>query len=212
MADAYVEQDNNEQSNGSRSRTIRGDERRHSLVLAAYELIAEKGFERLRTRDVAARAGVNIATLHYYFASKEDLIRGVVEHLLHIFSTVPAPLSELETGTPLGQVREMFITTQFRLRETPQMFVVLSELVLRSLRDPSIQSAVQQLDSGWHSYLAWVITDGVRQGMFRADLDPSSTATKLIVLLKGACYHSITSPNSVNFDILLEDIDRMLLR
>lgn len=43
-----------------------GDQRRRSLVLAAYQLIAEGGFERLRTRDIAARAGVNIATLHYY--------------------------------------------------------------------------------------------------------------------------------------------------
>src|SRR6266568_257435 len=66
-----------------------GDQRRRSLVLAAYHLIAEGGFERLRTRDIAARAGVNIATLHYYFARKEDLIRGVVDHLLYEFSTVP---------------------------------------------------------------------------------------------------------------------------
>jgi AcrR family transcriptional regulator len=50
-----------------------GDERRRSLVLAAYHLIAEGGLERLRTRDIAARAGMNIATLHYYFPGKEDV-------------------------------------------------------------------------------------------------------------------------------------------
>src|SRR5947208_9570069 len=33
---------------------------------------------RSRTRDVAAKVGVNIATLHYYFPTKEKLIRGVV--------------------------------------------------------------------------------------------------------------------------------------
>ena len=38
------------------ARTTHGDERRRSLVLAAYDLIAEKGFEDLRTRDVAMRA------------------------------------------------------------------------------------------------------------------------------------------------------------
>jgi len=32
-------------------------------VLAAFELIGENGFEGLRTRDVAARVGVHIATL-----------------------------------------------------------------------------------------------------------------------------------------------------
>jgi len=73
MSEVHTEQDEQR----DRTRTAHRDERRRSLVLAAYQLIAEKGFEQLRTRDVAARAGVNIATLHYYFASKEDLIPGV---------------------------------------------------------------------------------------------------------------------------------------
>ena len=53
-------------------------ERQEALVQAAYDLLAERGFEGLRTRDIAAKVGVNIATLHYYFPTKEKLIRGVV--------------------------------------------------------------------------------------------------------------------------------------
>ena len=50
------------------------EDRRRALVLAAFGQIAERGFEGLRTREVAAEAGVNIATLHYYFPTKEALI------------------------------------------------------------------------------------------------------------------------------------------
>jgi DNA-binding transcriptional regulator YbjK len=42
-------------------------DRRRSLLQAAFDVIAMSGFEGLRTRAVAERAGVNIATLHYYF-------------------------------------------------------------------------------------------------------------------------------------------------
>src|SRR2546425_11052156 len=63
------------------------ESRREELVLAAYRRIAEAGFEGLRTRDVAAEAGVNIATLHYYFPTKEALIRGVVGHAMGRFRT-----------------------------------------------------------------------------------------------------------------------------
>ena len=38
---------------------------RQALIGAAYQRIANDGFEGLRTRDVAADVGVNIATLHY---------------------------------------------------------------------------------------------------------------------------------------------------
>ena len=118
------------------ARTTHGDERRRSLVLAAYHLIAEKGFEDLRTRDVAMRAGVNIATLHYYFTSKEDLIDGVVDYLLDLFSSEASQDLQLDYSTPLGHLHAMFRNTVYRMRTMPKMFVVLGELVMRSQRHP----------------------------------------------------------------------------
>ena len=64
--------------------------RRDELVLAAYREIAENGFEGLRTREVAGAVGVNVATLHYYFPSKEDLIKAVVGHAMSRFQSTLA--------------------------------------------------------------------------------------------------------------------------
>ena len=63
------------------------NERASDIVLAAYMLIAEKGMEGLRTRDVALKVGINSATLHYYFPTKEALVQGVVAHLMHELMT-----------------------------------------------------------------------------------------------------------------------------
>lgn len=60
---------------------LRGHIRRQQIVEAAFAMIAEAGHERLRTRDVANRVGINPANLHHYFATKELLIVGVVAHL-----------------------------------------------------------------------------------------------------------------------------------
>src|SRR3979409_62859 len=62
-----------------------GPDRRGALVSAAYNQLAQRGFEGLRTREVAAEAGVNIATLHYYFPSKEILIGAVLAHAMARF-------------------------------------------------------------------------------------------------------------------------------
>src|SRR5690348_10879893 len=77
-----------------------GDTRRRDLVLAAYHLIAEKGFEGLRTRDVARRAAVNNATLYYYFPTKQGLIQGVVEYLVQQFVTIQGPARLMDAKTP----------------------------------------------------------------------------------------------------------------
>src|SRR5258708_8719813 len=189
-----------------------GDQRRRSLVLAAYHLIAEGGFERLRTRDIAARAGVNIATLHYYFARKEDLIRSVVEYLLQQFMTVYLPGSPFEMRTPLEQIRGELAELQYLVQEKPEMFIVLNELVLRSLHDPAIRDMIKWLDEGWHTYLEQVIRDGIEQGLLRAELDPGSAATWLILLTKGTTLHYMTNPAAVDFDRIRADVEHWLTK
>jgi AcrR family transcriptional regulator len=40
---------------------------------AAKKLFTQKGFEAVKTRDIAAEAGINLALLNYYFRSKQKL-------------------------------------------------------------------------------------------------------------------------------------------
>src|SRR5919204_2386182 len=113
-------------------------ERQEALVRAAYDLLAERGFEGLRTRDVAAKVGVNIATLHYYFPTKEALIRGVVEHAMSRFQTTLTP-----HGSPRDQLRNHLRAVRDLLRDEPQVGTVMGELALRSARDPAIEAIVR---------------------------------------------------------------------
>jgi AcrR family transcriptional regulator len=61
------------------------DDRRAAIAKAARELIAEKGVEGLRTRDIADRVGINVATMHYHVPTKEALIELVAESLQLFF-------------------------------------------------------------------------------------------------------------------------------
>jgi len=187
-----------------------GEQRRQSLVEAAYQLIAQGGFEQLRTRDIAARAGVNIATLHYYFARKEDLIQAVVEYLLKQFMTAYLPDSPFAMKTPLEQIRGELAEMHALWQEKPDVFLVMHELTLRSLHDPVIHEHLQWLEQGWHAYLEGVLHQGREQHFFRADLDPARAATWLILLLKGAIFHAMTNPGAVDFDQVRIEVERWL--
>ncbi len=57
-------------------------ETRRVLLDAAEECFAVAGFAGATTRQMAARAGVNVATLHYHFGSKEKLYRAVLERAI----------------------------------------------------------------------------------------------------------------------------------
>ncbi len=212
MSKSVEQSEDVENNNSVRVRTTHADERRRSLVLAAYDLIAEKGFEDLRTRDVAARAGVNIATLHYYFASKEDLIDGVVvDYLLDLFSSEASRDLDLDFSTPLGHLRAMFLNTVYRMRTMPKMFVVLGELVMRSQHNPSLEAAMERMEAQWMHYLNWIVAEGVAQGQFRADLDVEATAKKIIVVVKGVTFHYVWARQEVDFEGILQIIEWLVL-
>src|SRR5215831_20350428 len=112
-------------------------DRRQALVLAAYTCLAERGFEGLRTRDIAADVGINVATLHYHFPSKEALIRAVVAHAMHKFAaTLP------REGTPAEQLRGHLRALRRLMRKEPELRTVLGELTLRASRDSTIAAIV----------------------------------------------------------------------
>jgi DNA-binding transcriptional regulator YbjK len=61
--------------------TPKGERRRYALVSAAAELLCEGGFEAVRHRAVARRAGLPLASTTYYFSSLDDLIASAVAHV-----------------------------------------------------------------------------------------------------------------------------------
>ncbi|MGH3558588.1 MAG: TetR/AcrR family transcriptional regulator [Mycobacterium sp.] len=61
--------------------TPKGERRRYALISAAAELLSEGGFEAVRHRAVARRAGLPLASTTYYFSSLDDLIASAVAHV-----------------------------------------------------------------------------------------------------------------------------------
>jgi DNA-binding transcriptional regulator YbjK len=59
--------------------TSKGERRRQQLVAAAAALLRAGGFDAVRHRAVAERAGLPLASTTYYFASLDDLVTAAAE-------------------------------------------------------------------------------------------------------------------------------------
>jgi len=155
-------------------------ERQEALVQAAYDLLAERGFEGLRTRDIAAKVGVNIATLHYYFPTKEKLIRGVVAYAMGRFRTTLQP-----AGSPGEQVRAHFAGIRRLARTEPRLFVVMGELALRGRRDRAIAAIVRDVDDTWQKVLSALLRQAAKEGAIASGAKADDLAALIVATLKG---------------------------
>src|ERR1700689_1357752 len=159
--------------------------RRTALLQAAFDVVAEVGFEGLRTRAVANHAGVNIATLHYYFPSKQDLIEGLAQLISAKFVTLhgraPRP-----SGLPaLDRLRQEFSDGRFYLKQHPEMLLVLQEFALRGKRDPEVQKTVDQMNAHWRDGIERMVRGGVEDGTFRDDIPPGEMLSMLMSIFAG---------------------------
>src|SRR5262249_17358000 len=163
-----------------------GDGRRDDLVRAAFACLAAEGFEGLRTRSVADRARVNIATLHYYFPTKEALIGGVAAFIASQFITLHAPRRP-STGSPaLDRLQQEFADARFYRAKHLALGAVLSELQLRGRRDPAIRKIIEPLYGHWRKGIEEWMRAGVAEGVFRRDLDPAGGASFFVAAMTGA--------------------------
>jgi TetR/AcrR family transcriptional regulator, regulator of cefoperazone and chloramphenicol sensitivity len=161
-------------------------DRRMSLLQAAFDVIAEAGFEGLRTRAVAQRAGVNIATLHYYFPTKNDLIHGLAEFLSGTFATLHAPAPPTTGRWALDHLRQEFVDMRFYREKHPQLRTVVEELMLRAKRDPAVELAMGTMMRSWRSWVEMIVRTGLEEGTFRPELPAEETISMLMAIMAGA--------------------------
>ena len=185
--------------------TARDPARREQLALAAYREIATNGFEGLRTREVAQAVGVNIATLHYYFPSKEDLISAVIGHAMSRFQSTLAV-----SGPAARRLRGHFEGLRRLSRDEPELFAVMGELMLRSSRDRALAEIVGKTDAFWHASLRKLIKDAQTEGVVPRSVDPEGMASVIVATLKGVYLLPVGPGPPAGFEKALHQLESVL--
>lgn len=134
--------------------TAKGERRRHELVTAAAALLREGGFDAVRHRAVAERAGLPLASTTYYFATLDDLVTAAVERLGR-------------DGLAHGRARLAALGGPVERRELVEL--VLDQLLSPESRDGGLEPVLlryeQLVGSGRRPYLAPLMR------VLRAELD-----------------------------------------
>lgn len=175
----------------SRAREAPGDRQarrdpegsRRALLDAAVVEFAMKGHAGARVDEIARRAGVNKQLVYHYFGNKDDLFRAA---LGEVYGEIRARERALNLGNlPPMKAMERLIAFSFDyLLEHPEFIALLNDENRFGALHVSGSAEVRSMNSPLVDLIGETLVRGVREGVFRKDMDPIN----LYVSIAGLSY------------------------
>jgi len=187
-----------------REREPRGDVKK-SMIHAARELFASKGYAETSVQEIVEAAGVTKGAFYYYFSSKDEVLELIHDEFLDYEISLVEELEKYGGTAPerLGSLVRDLIRSIIIYRENVRVFFQEFD----RLPEPR-KAEIEKRRRVYQQHVEDIVRDGVRQGSFRSDLDPT-VATLGIFGLANYTYRWIRSDGRLPADAVIDMLAQM---
>lgn len=175
---------NNSAATGQTSadRVPPSDDPRRRILEAAYQVFAEVGRQGARTREIARRARVNVAMIHYYFSSKDDLYFRVITPIFReIFLRLKTAAAG--SGDPMERL-EAIVNVYFDFLKARPEFprLMMWELTVGGQAVQKVFAAMkEEAGAALPDAVTAILREGQARGIFRPH-SPDHAVINLVAL------------------------------
>ncbi len=165
----------------------KSDEKKELVLRAASEVFARYGFDKTTLDDIGKRAGLNKASLYYYFKNKEDIFVAVV------LAETQAFMADLQTRTlayPDVRKQIRFFLTE-RIRRYGEV-LHLTRMSVDNLHrlEPIFDELYQETKAGELAFLINLLRKAVTENALTLTL-PSAVLAEHLFYLSDALKNGI---------------------
>ncbi|MBI2849877.1 MAG: TetR/AcrR family transcriptional regulator [Chloroflexi bacterium] len=168
--------------------------RQRQIINAAREIIVNYGSENVTVGRIANAVAISEAAIYRHFKSKKAiltlLIDDVEDRLIADFSAVST-----EGKTPL-EIIEGGLKGPLSERRRGVSFQVIAEII--SLGDKKLNKKISEFINAYIAHLADLLSQGIKSGEVREDVDVEAAATLLFGMIQGLV--SIWALSGYRFD------------
>jgi AcrR family transcriptional regulator len=181
-----------------------------NILMAAHDLLLERGYRALTLEGVALEAGETVGTVKKYFVSKAGLVEMLVDSLAHdTWLKVVATVESLPPGPErihayITAMRDVFVETE----ETLALFNVFPY----AMRLPDLRPRLAALYR-WYRELVLEksgILALVPSGIVLTDEEAEALAGVIMAALDGLSLQAALDPEGFDVDAAIDMLDRMV--
>lgn len=169
-------------------KNVNGDTK-SKIVEAAYQVLAEQGFEKASTKEIAKQAGISQGLINYYFSSKEDLMF----EIFHLESARYIEEMNKISEIPLNKnfIRHALAVPQNMVHQYPDWHRLRFELFAIGLRSEAGRKEIQQsLEAGKQQVLKTLNMMPLRE-----NINKKALASIINVTIDGLALEQMADPD-----------------
>ena len=169
---------------------------RERILLAAYETILEDQISGTRLRKIAKKAGMAQGHLHYYFASKDELLLELARQIIQSFSEDRERLLEDTGKSAMEKILALLEYKADGIKDSDNDYV-LFDFWIQSISNEEIRKDINYRH--WRETIRSIVQSGVKSGEFNpknAELIPSY----VISLMEGAALQYLIDNDAFNLE------------
>lgn len=186
------------------------EQRRQEILDGALEVFIGKGYQVATINDIAAASHLSVGAIYRYFETKGDIMLALVEERLGRTPELFARLTE-RAGDPwerLDRAVDLY-TSALRVRH-PATGRLLLVTMAEAVQDGEVRRGLRRRFSALVDYVAGIIKDGIAQGLFRPDADPTALSALLLCAADGVAVYWVTATPEVELRSMRQAILAML--
>jgi len=184
------------------------EEKREIILQNARGLFAHYGLKKTTVDDIAAEARIGKATIYYYFKSKQEIFKTVVERELAILkNAIREAISEEDS--PQEKLRVFIFTRIFHMQKLVNLYRVTKDTVTELLPDlEKIRESHFREEIG---IIKEILTEGVKKKIFRVKRI-QLTALAMGSALKGLEYPWVMDGKPLDIEKSADALLQILLK
>lgn len=158
---------------------------RKQIVRAGREVLNERGYPAMTFQAISKRTELSRPTLHYYFATREDLYEAIVEEARSVIAYCAG--EAMASPTLLGRLSAFVDAVSQVDGRDPSMMPFLISARLEFHRNAELRSVGA---SPIRAFLGRLVGDAVRNGELAPDTEDEAVTDLLQVILYGMAFHA----------------------
>lgn len=149
---------------------------RQEIIATASKIFSKHGFRKTNLTDIAKACRRGHSSLYYYFASKEELFRSVIEHEFHLLIT---ELKEILQHTIEPQQKlKMYLTSRMnKINMVSNFYDTLKNDFFDTV--PYVEAIRRKFDQQEFALISAILNEGKQKNIF--SVENTETVTQAII-------------------------------